>query len=68
MDFPVFTFLDVARMQYELIKGMGISRLHAVIPPSAGNDCTTMGGSLSTYGRADDWRYYEPTKIQLLRL
>ena len=21
-----------------------------------------MGGSLSTYGRADDWRYYEPTK------
>lgn len=36
MDFPVFTFLDVARMQYELIKGMGISRLHAVIGPSAG--------------------------------
>ncbi|MDT3493943.1 homoserine O-acetyltransferase [Bacillus toyonensis] len=36
MDFPVFTFLDVARMQYELIKNMGISRLHAVIGPSVG--------------------------------
>jgi len=36
MDFPVFTFLDVARIQYELIKNMGISRLHAVIGPSAG--------------------------------
>ncbi len=36
MDFPVFTFLDVARMQYELIKDMGISRLHAVTGPSAG--------------------------------
>ncbi|MFE4759920.1 alpha/beta fold hydrolase [Bacillus mycoides] len=36
MDFPVFTFLDVARMQYELIKDMGIARLHAVMGPSAG--------------------------------
>lgn len=36
MDFPVFTFLNVARMQYELIKDMGIPRLHAVMGPSAG--------------------------------
>ncbi|AWC34264.1 MULTISPECIES: alpha/beta fold hydrolase [Bacillus cereus group] len=36
MDFPVFTFLDVARIQYELIKEIGINRLHAVIGPSAG--------------------------------
>ncbi|HHT7189305.1 TPA: alpha/beta fold hydrolase [Bacillus cereus] len=36
MDFPVFTFLDVARIQYELIKDMGIARLHAVVGPSAG--------------------------------
>ena len=36
MDFPVFTFLDVARVQYELVKDMGIERLHAVMGPSAG--------------------------------
>ncbi|MBC6971397.1 homoserine O-acetyltransferase [Bacillus sp. Xin] len=36
MEFPVFTFLDVARVQYELVKAMGITRLHAVIGPSAG--------------------------------
>ncbi|MDM5156897.1 homoserine O-acetyltransferase [Bacillus sp. DX1.1] len=36
MDFPVFTFLDVARLQYELVREMGITRLHAVIGPSAG--------------------------------
>ncbi|MEH7461695.1 homoserine O-acetyltransferase [Bacillus thuringiensis] len=36
MKFPVFTFRDMARIQYELIKGMGITRLHTVIGPSAG--------------------------------
>ncbi|EEM09200.1 alpha/beta fold hydrolase [Bacillus pseudomycoides] len=36
MGFPVFTFLDVARVQYELVNAMGITRLHAVIGPSAG--------------------------------
>ncbi|KFN01546.1 homoserine O-acetyltransferase [Bacillus clarus] len=36
MDFPVFTFLDMARVQFELIKDMGIGRLYAVMGPSAG--------------------------------
>lgn len=36
MDFPVFTFLDVARVQCELVKALGITRLHTVIGPSAG--------------------------------
>ncbi|MGG0184618.1 homoserine O-acetyltransferase [Bacillus rhizoplanae] len=36
MTFPVFTFLDMARIQYELIRHMGIARLHTVIGPSAG--------------------------------
>ncbi|KEK24536.1 alpha/beta fold hydrolase [Bacillus gaemokensis] len=36
MDFPVFTFLDVARVQHELVKDMGIERLYAVMGPSAG--------------------------------
>ncbi|HDX9580725.1 TPA: homoserine O-acetyltransferase [Bacillus pseudomycoides] len=36
MEFPVFTFLDMAHIQYELIKDMGIARLHTVIGPSAG--------------------------------
>ncbi|WP_459503278.1 homoserine O-acetyltransferase family protein [Bacillus sp. C1] len=36
MDFPVFTFLDVVRVQHELMKALGITRLHAVIGPSAG--------------------------------
>ena len=36
MGFPVFTFLDVARVQYELVNAMGITRLHTVIGPSAG--------------------------------
>ncbi|ENQ3080377.1 homoserine O-acetyltransferase [Bacillus cereus] len=36
MKFPVFTFRDMARIQYELIKDMGITRLHTVIGPSAG--------------------------------
>lgn len=36
MTFPVFTYLDVARLQYKLIEAMGITRLHTVIGPSAG--------------------------------
>ncbi|MDC2865067.1 alpha/beta fold hydrolase [Bacillus sp. BP-3] len=36
MEFPVFTFRDMARIQYKLIKDMGITRLHTVIGPSAG--------------------------------
>lgn len=36
MEFPVFTFLDMAHIQYKLIKDMGIARLHTVIGPSAG--------------------------------
>ncbi|WP_144551331.1 alpha/beta fold hydrolase [Bacillus mycoides] len=36
MSFPLFTFLDVARAQKELVQGMGITKLHAVMGPSAG--------------------------------
>ncbi|MEH7016725.1 MULTISPECIES: alpha/beta fold hydrolase [Bacillus] len=36
MTFPIFTFLDMARIQYELIQQMGIARLHTVVGPSAG--------------------------------
>nr|WP_084158026.1 homoserine O-acetyltransferase [Bacillus manliponensis] len=36
MTFPVFTYLDVARLQHKLIEMMGITKLHTVIGPSAG--------------------------------
>ncbi|SDY60339.1 homoserine O-acetyltransferase [Bacillus sp. 166amftsu] len=52
MEFPVFTFLDVARVQYELVKAMGITRLHAVIGPSA-------GGMI-----AQQWAVYYPDMVE----
>jgi homoserine O-acetyltransferase len=52
MDFPVFTFADMVKIQKALLASLGIQKLHAVIGPSA-------GGMIALH-----WTVQEPNMVE----